>query len=43
LVPAANGHFSVSSGYKTAAKKLAQKRIALAGARLANMLNNELK
>jgi hypothetical protein len=43
LVPAANGHFSLSSGYKTAAKKLAKKRIALAGARLANMLNNELK
>jgi hypothetical protein len=42
LVPVANGHFSLPSGYRTAAKRLAKKRIALAGARLANLLNNEL-
>lgn len=42
LVPAAGGHFSLTPSYRTAAKKLAKKRIALAGARLANLLNNEL-
>ncbi len=37
------GPFQLSSSYKKAAKKLAQQRVALAGARLANMLNTELK
>jgi len=42
-IKAGDGPFTLSRGYKTAAKRLAQKRIALAGARLARMLNNELK
>lgn len=42
-VGAGNGPFSLTSGYKSAAKSLAKQRIALAGARLANLINNELK
>ncbi len=42
-VAAGNGPFSLTSAYKSKAKTLAKKRIALAGARLANLINNELK
>src|SRR6266852_4475227 len=42
-VGAGNGPFSLNSAYKKGAKRLAGKRIALAGARLANLINNELK
>jgi hypothetical protein len=38
-----NGPFMLTVGYKTDAKKVADERIALAGARLANLLNAELK
>jgi hypothetical protein len=38
-----NGPFTLTSSYKKAAKTLAQKQVALAGARLANLLNSELK
>src|SRR4051794_1868665 len=38
-----NGPFTLTNAYKIAAKNEARKRIALAGARLANMLNSELK
>lgn len=38
-----NGPFALTSAYKRAATKLAQQRVALAGARLANLLNTELK
>jgi hypothetical protein len=38
-----NGPFSLDSTYRNAAKALARKRIALAGARLGNLINNELK
>jgi len=34
---------SLAQAYKTAARKLAEKRIALAGARLAKILNEELR
>ena len=34
--------FSLTTKYRTDAKKLAQERLALGGARLANLLNNEL-
>jgi len=37
------GPFTITSKYKTAAGKLAKKRVALAGARLAKILNDELK
>lgn len=37
------GPFTLSQAYKTAARKLAEKRIALAGARLAKILNEELR
>jgi hypothetical protein len=37
------GPFTLTKTYKTAARKLAEKRIALAGARLAKILNEELK
>lgn len=43
LVTNADGSSSLTSTYKNAAKKLAKERVALAGARLANLLNNELK
>jgi hypothetical protein len=42
LVANSDGTSSINTAYKTAAKSLAKKRIALAGARLANLLNNEL-
>jgi hypothetical protein len=35
--------FTLTPAYKTEALKLAQKRIAVAGARLAKILNEELK
>jgi hypothetical protein len=38
-----SGAVHTDYAYKTAAKNLAEKRIALAGARLAKMLNEELK
>jgi hypothetical protein len=42
-IAAGDGPFSLSSTYKTAAKAVAKERVALAGVRLANLLNNELK
>jgi hypothetical protein len=43
--PIMDGHgpFVLTAAYKNAAKTLAKKRIALAGARLANLINSELK
>ena len=38
-----NGPFTLTEEYKIAARELASQCIALAGARLANVLNNELK
>jgi hypothetical protein len=38
-----DGPFTISPAYIEAAKKLGSERIALAGARLANLLNSELK
>jgi hypothetical protein len=38
-----NGPFTLDNAYKTRATTLAQKRVALAGARLAKILNDELK
>jgi hypothetical protein len=37
------GPFALTTAYKSAAKKLAQARLAVAAARLANLLKNELK
>jgi len=37
------GPFTMSSKYEKAAKALAKKEVALAGTRLANLLNSELK
>jgi hypothetical protein len=37
------GPFTLSQTYRAAARTLAEKRIALAGARLAKILNDELK
>jgi hypothetical protein len=37
------GPFSLTTAYKNASKNLAKQRIALAGARLANLINTELK
>jgi hypothetical protein len=37
------GSFTLTTGYMTAAKKIAQTRIALAGARLAKLFNTSLK
>ncbi|HUS11714.1 MAG TPA: S1/P1 nuclease [Pyrinomonadaceae bacterium] len=37
------GTFTITSSYRKAARTLARKRVALAGARLANILNAELK
>jgi len=37
------GTFTLTPTYKTKAKQIAQKRVALAGARLAKILNTELK
>jgi hypothetical protein len=38
-----DGPFTMTAAYRAKAKKLAQQRIALAGVRLANLLNEELK
>lgn len=38
-----DGPFTLTTSYDEAAHKLAKKRVALAGARLANILNSELK
>lgn len=38
-----DGPFMLTPAYKAAAKKLARQRVALAGVRLANLLNDELK
>jgi hypothetical protein len=42
-IGAGAGPFTLSQTYKTAARKLAEKRIALAGARLAKILKEELR
>jgi S1/P1 Nuclease len=42
-IGAGTGRFTLTQAYKTAARKLAEKRIALAGARLAKILNEELR
>jgi len=42
-VGSGNGPFSLTPAYKNAAKALAKQRIALAGVRLANLINTELK
>ena len=42
-IGAGAGPFTVTQAYKTAARKLAEKRIVLAGARLAKILNEELR
>jgi hypothetical protein len=42
-IEAGDGPFAITDTYKKAATKLAKERVALAGARLANLLNNELK
>jgi hypothetical protein len=42
-VGAGNGPFTLDASYKSKAKALAQQRVALAGVRLANVLNAELK
>jgi hypothetical protein len=38
-----NGPFTLDSAYKARAKALAQQRVAMAGARLAKILNTELQ
>jgi hypothetical protein len=42
-IEADDGPFTLTAAYKASARKLASERVALAGARLANMINNELK
>jgi len=42
-IGAGNGPFTLTTTYRNKAKALAKKRIALAGVRLANPINNELK
>jgi len=42
-IAAGDGPFTITSGYKRDSVKLAKERVAVAGARLANLLNNELK
>jgi len=42
-ISAGDGPFVLTDNYKTAAETLAEQRVALAGARLANLLNKELK
>lgn len=37
------GPFQLTTAYKSSSKQLAQQRVALAGARLANLINSELK
>ena len=43
LVAGTNGSFSLTASFQKSAKTLAKKRVALAGARLANLINSELK
>lgn len=42
-IASGDGPFTLTPAYKAAAKKLALQRVALAGVRLANLLNDELK
>jgi hypothetical protein len=42
-IGAGDGPFTITPAYRIAAKKLAEQRVALAGVRLANLLNEELK
>ena len=42
-VEAGNGPFTLTPAYKKTARKVAGQRVALAGARLANIFNNELE
>jgi hypothetical protein len=42
-IAAGLGPFTITPAYKSAARTLAKQRVALAGARLANMSNTELK
>lgn len=42
-ITSGDGPFTLTPAYKAAAKKLARQRVALAGVRLANLLNDELK
>lgn len=42
-IGAGNGPFTMTAAYRTKAKQIAQQRVALAGVRLANLLNSELK
>lgn len=42
-IGAGDGPFTITPAYRKAARRLAKQRIALAGARLANILNAELK
>jgi len=42
-VGAGTGPFALTAKYRSAAQALAAKRVSLAGARLANLLNNGLK
>lgn len=42
-IASGDGPFTLTAAYKTAAKKVARQRVALAGVRLANLLNDELK
>lgn len=43
LVAGTNSSFSLTASYQKSAKTMAKKRVALAGARLANLINSELK
>jgi hypothetical protein len=42
-IGAGDGPFTTTPAYRAAARKLAKERVALAGVRLANLLNDELK
>ncbi len=42
-IGAGDGPFTTTVAYRAAARKLAKERVALAGVRLANLLNDELK
>jgi hypothetical protein len=42
-IGAGDGPFTTTAAYRAAARKLAKERVALAGTRLANLLNDELK
>lgn len=42
-IASGDGPFTLTPAYKAAAKKVARERVALAGVRLANLLNDELK